>query len=202
MESLFLSFVIAWFLLSLLPGQGVLSTISHSTIYGRRAGIVHVSGQQLGILTHYIIVSSGLGLLLSTSSYALEVIKWCGALYLIYLGLKMFLSKTRLDIDDSESDSLSDKELFSRGFMVNFTNPKGAIFVFALLPQFIDISEPQFPQYFKISIAAIVLNFLAMMIYLFLAEKTLSIFKSKPLMRNLNYVFGCIFIAFAAAIFY
>ena len=133
---------IALFLLSalgllLFPGPAVLYIITQSVAQGRRAGLASVLGIELASLTHAVAAALGLSALLLTSALAFSVVKYLGAAYLIYLGVRtLLLREERQQTPVQVSKSFS--QLFAQGFLVNLLNPKTALFFYAFLPQFVD----------------------------------------------------------------
>ena len=119
------------------PGPNTLYIIARSIQQGRRAGVVSSLGVQAGTLIHVAIAALGLSALVVSSVAAFTVVKYAGAAYLVYLGLKTLLTKASLEPTKAiHYESLS--RIFRQGMVVNLLNPKTALFFFAFLPQFID----------------------------------------------------------------
>jgi threonine/homoserine/homoserine lactone efflux protein len=133
---------LAIFLLSglgilLIPGPAVLYVVTRSVAQGRRAGLASVLGIEMATLVHILAATLGLSALLLSSALAFNIVKYLGAAYLIFLGLRTLLSKKQhQDVSIEPVRSLS--QLFGQGFLVNLLNPKTAIFFYAFLPQFVD----------------------------------------------------------------
>jgi threonine/homoserine/homoserine lactone efflux protein len=123
--------------LLLFPGPAVLYIVSRSVSQGRRAGIASMLGVEVAGLVHTAAAALGLSALLLTSALAFSIVKYLGAAYLIYLGVRTLLAR-----DEHEHVKLLVPERFSRllaqGFVVNILNPKTALFFYAFLPQFVD----------------------------------------------------------------
>ncbi|HKC66185.1 MAG TPA: LysE family translocator [Pyrinomonadaceae bacterium] len=131
--SLFISVTAA---LVFMPGPNTLYIIARSVNQGRRAGIVSSLGVQTGSLIHIAAAALGLSALLMSSALAFGVVKYAGAAYLIYLGVKTLLRKEdAAQAPEVRKASLS--RVFYQGVIVNLLNPKTALFFFAFLPQFI-----------------------------------------------------------------
>lgn len=122
-----------------IPGPAVVYIVTRSISQGRAAGIASVLGINLAALTYAAAAALGLTAILLTSALAFNLVKWAGAAYLIYLGIKAFLSKSELETVEVKKDSL--RRIFAQGYMVNLLNPKMAFFTFAFLPQFVDPSH-------------------------------------------------------------
>jgi threonine/homoserine/homoserine lactone efflux protein len=132
-----LFFIIAAQLLLIVPGPAVLYIVARSIDQGRMAGIVSVLGIGVGTLFHVAAAALGLSALLVSSALAFNVVKYVGAAYLIYLGLRRLFERTEVEpTERPEPQKLS--HIFYQGVVVNLLNPKTALFFFAFLPQFID----------------------------------------------------------------
>jgi threonine/homoserine/homoserine lactone efflux protein len=130
-------FLLAALGLLLIPGPAVLYIVTRSVAQGRRAGLASVLGIELATLCHSMAAAFGLSAILLASSLAFNVVRYLGAAYLVYLGIRTIVSrKTSAAADDSPPPSLS--QLFRKGFLVNLLNPKTALFFYAFLPQFVD----------------------------------------------------------------
>jgi threonine/homoserine/homoserine lactone efflux protein len=130
-------FLLAALGLLLLPGPAVLYIITRSVAQGRRAGLASVLGIELASLTHAVAGALGLSALLLTSALAFTVVKYLGAAYLIYLGIRTLLTRE----ERHQASALAPRsfsQLFAQGFLVNLLNPKTALFFYAFLPQFVD----------------------------------------------------------------
>lgn len=140
--STILFFTLAALGLLLIPGPSVLYIVTRSVSQGRRAGMVSVGGIELAGLTHALAAALGLSALLLTSALAFNIVKFVGAAYLIYLGVRTMLSKDDGKQATAAPQSLS--RLFTQGFLVNLLNPKTALFFYAFLPQFVDPARGAF----------------------------------------------------------
>lgn len=130
------TFAIASLALLLIPGPAVIYVLNRSVSDGREAGLAAVAGLELGNLVHVIAASVGLSAVLATSATAFNVVKWLGAGYLIFVGLRTLA--TRPQMIESLSTSVSRRRSFLQGIVVNTLNPKVALFFLSYLPQFID----------------------------------------------------------------
>ncbi len=132
-----LVFVLAALGLLILPGPAVLYIVTRSVAQGRRAGLASVLGIELASLCHSVAAAFGLSAILVASALAFSVVKYAGAAYLIYLGIRALLGKGQ-SAGDAAPAPRSFSELFRKGFVVNILNPKTALFFYAFLPQFVD----------------------------------------------------------------
>jgi threonine/homoserine/homoserine lactone efflux protein len=142
----FLAFVVATTIMIALPGPSVLLTVAHSISFGWQHALSTVAGATMGIAVQLIVAAIGLTSLLNVVAGAFEWLRWAGAAYLVYLGIKQWRSASEpLKFDTS---SVSKKNLFVQGLVITIPNPKSLIFIAAFLPQFIDAARPlglQFP---------------------------------------------------------
>src|SRR5438067_8391646 len=130
-------FLLAAVGLLLIPGPSVLYILTRSAAQGRRAGLASEGGIELGSLTHAVAATLGLSALLLTSVLAFSIVKYLGAAYLIYLGVRTLLSRH----ESSQTPVPAPKsfpQLFAQGYLVQLLNPKTALFFYAFLPQFVD----------------------------------------------------------------
>ena len=130
-------FVVASLALLVTPGPAVLFIIARSVEQGRAAGLVSVLGIHLGTSVHVAGAALGLSALLMSSALAFAVVKYLGAAYLIWLGIRTLLAKDR-DADTPSPRRAPLARVFRDGFVVNLLNPKTALFFLAFLPQFVD----------------------------------------------------------------
>jgi threonine/homoserine/homoserine lactone efflux protein len=128
-------------LLLLTPGPAVLYIVARSVEQGRIAGLVSVCGITTGTLVHVLAAALGLSALLATSALAFGVVKYLGAGYLIYIGVRRILARTDMQASQKMLPRRSLGRLYRDGFLVNLLNPKTALFFLAFLPQFVDPSR-------------------------------------------------------------
>jgi threonine/homoserine/homoserine lactone efflux protein len=133
-------FVVAAILLLLTPGPAVLYIVARSVEQGRIAGLASVCGIATGTLVHVLAAALGLSALLASSALAFAVVKYAGAVYLIYIGLRR-LQRADAPAAQIELPRRSLGRLYRDGFVVNLLNPKTALFFLAFLPQFVDPSR-------------------------------------------------------------
>jgi threonine/homoserine/homoserine lactone efflux protein len=132
-------FILAALALLLVPGPAVLYIVARSVDQGRSAGLVSVLGVGLGSMVHVAAAALGLSAILVQSAAAFRTIKYLGAAYLIYLGIRRLLGKGDV-IVDARGTNRTLRRILLQGVWVNILNPKTALFFFAFLPQFVDVS--------------------------------------------------------------
>lgn len=142
----YLGFILAAILLNLTPGTDSMYIITRSVSQGQSAGLCSVLGITTGSLIHTLLAALGLSVLLASSPMAFMIVKYIGAAYLCYLGLKMLLSKPSNAIANSLSQDkamgnqhkIDNWQIYKQGVLTNVFNPKVALFFIAFFPQFID----------------------------------------------------------------
>jgi len=130
------AFCVASFVLAVTPGPGVIYIVMRTMAQGRRAGLASVAGVALGNLGNAWGAALGLAVLFAVSSLAFTVVKYAGAAYLLYLGIRMWRSGDANTSRESIHSTMSTAKIFRDGFVVALLNPKTALFFAAFLPQF------------------------------------------------------------------
>ncbi len=131
-------FLVTSFLVALIPGTGVVYTVSSAIGGGARRGLFAAIGCTLGILPHLAAAMLGLSGIMQTGATVFEVVRWAGVAYLVYIGLSMFRAGGALRMDSEAARSASLAAVVRRGILLNLLNPKLTLFFFAFLPQFLD----------------------------------------------------------------
>jgi threonine/homoserine/homoserine lactone efflux protein len=133
-------FVVAALVLLLTPGPAVLYIVARSVEQGRLAGLVSALGVHVGTLVHVAAAALGVSAILVSSALAFDVVKYLGALYLVYIGVRKLLGWDQ-PVEGGALAPRSLRRLFGQGVVVNVLNPKTALFFLAFLPQFVDPSK-------------------------------------------------------------
>lgn len=189
-------FFLATVAISLSPGPGAIAAMGAGLNHGAAQGQRIAFGLALGVWTQLLVVGVGLGALLATSATAFAVIKWLGAAYLVYLGVQQWRTPDRpLVTPGAAEGETTARALVMRGWMVNALNPKGTVFLLAVLPQFVDASQPLLAQYLVIGLTFGVVEFLVMSGYAVLAGRVLGLLRGPAHQRWMNRVFGGLFVA-------
>lgn len=142
-----LTFVAASTLLLLIPGPTILLVLSYAISQGRRVAVSTAAGVAVGDLVAMTASLAGLGALVLASATLFTLLKWVGAVYLVYLGVKMILSAGQADFALPEADAISARRTFSRAAAVTALNPKSISFFIAFVPQFIRPEAALLPQF-------------------------------------------------------
>lgn len=194
--SLWLALAGAGALISFTPGAGAINTMSNSLNAGFRRSIWGILGQQAALVVHVVIVALGVGVLVASSPVAFNVIRYSGAAYLIYLGIRQFLSKPV--VQEGQTAALRDEpvwSIFRRGFWVNLLNPKAIVFFLAFTPQFIRPDQPLFTQYAVLTATIVAIDILVMWFFFAAAARSFQRFTQTPRGQLvLSKVFGVLFV--------
>ena len=195
-----LAFFVAAWLISLSPGAGAISCMAAGMRYGYARAMWNILGLQLGILFVLAIVAAGLGAIIAASTTLFTAIKWLGAAYLVYLGIQQWRAPAAPVTDAGAEVSGTARQLVMRGFLVNATNPKGIVFMLAVLPQFIDPALPQLPQYAICGATLFFTDLVVMSGYTGLAARVLRVLREPHHVRWINRAFGGLFVAAGAVL--
>ncbi|MCI4031063.1 LysE family translocator [Dickeya dianthicola] len=181
------------------PGPGVLLTLTNTLNYNLRTAFVGILGVAAGMGVISIIAASSLGIIITTSQFALVAVKVIGATYLIYLGVKLFRSTPKqVSEENSIERTLPSKvSRFRQGFFVSLFNPKPIVFFMALFPQFISADKPFFWQFCLLSITFCALVVLIHFIYGISAKTVKNKLATGKAFLYLNKVGGTVFMCFA-----
>lgn len=135
----FETFLLTAILLNITPGNDTIFILSRSIAQGRKAGIVSALGIGTGTLIHTLLAAFGLSIIIAESILLFNIIKYAGAAYIIYIGLKMLFGKSQLStVISASKKSANYLKVYRDGIITNVLNPKVALFFIAFLPQFID----------------------------------------------------------------
>jgi homoserine/homoserine lactone efflux protein len=188
-----LAFFVASWLISLSPGPGAVSCMAAGLRHGYRKAIWNIFGLQLGVLLLVGIVAAGLGALLAASHLAFVAIKWFGVAYLVWLGIQQWRAEPK-PMEIGEEPAHDRFAMVSRAFLINASNPKGIIFMLAVLPQFIDPHAAQWPQYLACAATLLFTDAVVMSGYTLLASRVLRSLREPKHLRWVNRSFGGLFV--------
>jgi threonine/homoserine/homoserine lactone efflux protein len=174
-------FFIASLLLNLAPGNDMLYVASRSISQGIKAGIVSALGIFFGCFVHIFAAVLGLSIIVARSAYLFSIIKFAGAAYLIYLGIKALTTKHKNMGNTANQTKVNKWRLFKQGIITNALNPKVAIFFLSYLPQFIDPASSYFKfQLFTLGFWFALQGTLVLIIVAIILGKTKDFFKQNP----------------------
>jgi homoserine/homoserine lactone efflux protein len=197
--SVWLAFFAASWAISLSPGAGAIAAMSSGLSHGFRRGYFTTLGLILGILTQIVVVGAGLGALIAASSLGFMIVKWLGVAYLVFLGIQQWRARPEpLVAADADAPTVTRRQLVLRGWMINAVNPKGTVFLLAVVPQFLDLHASLGQQYAVIAATLAFTDAVVMAGYTALAARVLSVLRSSRQIRLMNRTFGSLFIAAGA----
>ena len=196
-------FLAAW-LIALSPGSGAVLSMSHGLQYGVRQTTATIVGLQIGLASILLVAGAGVGALLLASTTAFMIVKVLGAGYLIWLGVKQW----RAPVDGAASDAaapsepagLSVRQRVLRGALTNATNPKGIVFMVAVLPQFINPKQPLALQLAILLVTTLAVDSVVMHGYAFLASRLRALMQSVRARKTQNRVFGGVLMGMGASL--
>lgn len=186
------AFMLACWVISLSPGAGAIASMSSGLNYGFRHGYWNAIGLQVALVVQFMIVAAGVGVLFATTPWAFQAVKWFGVAYLIYLAYKQWTAPIQT-IEIEQERNQSALALILKGFVVNMSNPKAIVFLLAVLPQFLDLSRPQWLQYLLMAITMVSIDLIVMAGYTGLASKVLRLLRSPSQQKYLNRGFAMMF---------
>jgi homoserine/homoserine lactone efflux protein len=194
--STWLAFFAASWAISISPGAGAVAAMSAGLNHGFKRGYITTLGLVLGIWTQILVVGVGLGAVVATSGTAFLVIKWAGVAYLVWLGIQQWRAPAvPLAAKTEEASQVRVRSMVFRAWVINALNPKGTVFLLAVVPQFLNLAQPLAPQYLIIAATLGFTDLVVMGGYTALAAKVLRALKSESHLRALNRVFGGLFVA-------
>jgi threonine/homoserine/homoserine lactone efflux protein len=169
----FTAFLLAALVLAITPGPGIAYVVARTVAGGRTEGLASCVGTAIGGLVHVLAAAAGLSLIIAQSATAFSVIKYLGAAYLVYLGIKILRSKPP-DLSESEAlAALGARRALRDGMVVEALNVKTAMFFLAFLPQFVNSAELILPQVMLLGSICVLLNTLADVLAVFAADRLL-----------------------------
>jgi threonine/homoserine/homoserine lactone efflux protein len=192
-------FIIAVLLLNITPGADMLYILSNTVQKGFKAGVVATLGTCIGCLFHVFLAVVGLSALLQSSETAFMIVKYIGAIYLVYLGTSMIFSKNKkMNIEKSVNKSKSLKKIFNSGVLINIFNPKIAIFFITFLPQFVGVNSKNISMALLVlGLVFILFGFLTNVIIAYISVNITSKFSFTNTISNIiKKIAGTLFIGF------
>jgi len=194
--STWLAFFAASWAISISPGAGAVAAMSAGLNHGFRRGYFTTFGLVLGIWLQVVVVSLGLGALVATSSTAFLVVKWLGVAYLVFLGIQQWRAPATPMAAKAEAGAalVTRRSMVLRAIMINAVNPKGTVFLLAVVPQFMNLAQPLLPQYAVIAATLGFTDLVVMAGYTALAARVLGALKSPAHIRTMNRTFGGLFV--------
>ena len=198
-----IAFVIAGTLIAISPGSGAVLSMSHGLAYGLKKASATVLGLQFGLVLVLVIAGAGVGSLLLASSLAFTIVKTIGALYLMWLGIQSWRAKA--EVTSVDTAGLAAHPSFGKrvmtGFLTNSTNPKGIIFMVAVLPQFISKDAPLLPQLAILGVTMVTIDSIVMHGYAAMASMMQRFLRDVRAVKIQNRIFGAVLVIMGALLF-
>ncbi len=186
----------ACLIISFTPGAGAINTMSNSLAVGHGRAIWGILGQQVALVIHLLIVAAGLGVVVANSRPAFDAIRYAGAAYLVYLGIRQFSSAPTAAANDPRAEAESAGSMLRRGFWVNLLNPKAIVFFLAFIPGFVRPDLPLLHQYTVICLTILGVDVTVMWLFFAgIARGFRRFTEGERGQRILGRVFGCLFVA-------
>jgi homoserine/homoserine lactone efflux protein len=213
--NVWLTFFAACWVIALSPGSGAVLSMTHGLAYGVRGASATIAGLQAGVAVTLLVAGAGVGALLLASATAFTVVKAVGAAYLIWLGGRQWLAPVVADAPATQGEAApmqpsataphggsmpSVRERFTLGFFTNVTNPKGIVFMVAVLPQFIDPARSLWGQLPVLLVTAVAVDVVVMHGYAFLASRAQRWLATARARRVQNRVFGGVLMAMGVSL--
>lgn len=190
---IWLAFAAASAILLAIPGPTVLLVVAYALGQGKRAAVATTAGVALGDFTAMTASLLGLGMLLATSATLFTILKWAGAAYLVYLGVKLW----RAPVADPallEPTPVSSRRMLGHTWLVTALNPKSIVFFMAFLPQFLDPTSPLLPQFLVMEATFLALATLNAAAYAGLAQSARRLIKTPAIQRAVNRTGGTLLV--------
>lgn len=197
---IWLAFVAASIALLLIPGPTVLLVLGYAISQGKRVAIATVGGVALGDFIAMSASLAGMGALALASATLFTVLKWVGAVYLIYLGIKLFRSASTASPGDPEKvTEISASSVFGHAAAVTALNPKSIVFFIAFVPQFVVVGSPLLPQFAILVVTFVGLGAINALAYALLADKLRAGIARPPVLAWFSRLGGSALIAMGVA---
>ncbi len=210
------AYLFAAIVIAVSPGSGAVLAMSVGLNRGVRRSSVTIAGMQTGLVVILLIAGAGVGSLLLASEVAFTVVKTLGAVYLIWIGLAQWRSATdsppnAAGVSASAEPTLAavtvnpkadNQRQFIKGFLTNVTNPKGIVFMVAVLPQFLTPDRPLWLQLLVLTVTTVAVDTTVMHGYAFAASRLQKLFSNARAMRAQNRIFGGLLMAVGCGLFF
>ena len=194
-----ITFFAASWAISISPGAGAVAAMTAGLQHGFARGYFLTFGLILGLWSQLLLVGAGLGALIVASATAFALVKWLGVAYLLWLGISQWRAPAvGVHAESGGTAVASRRSILARGWALNSVNPKGTLFMLAVVPQFLDPSRPLLAQYLVIAATLAFTDLVINAGYTAFASKALAALRTPRQMRWVNRVFGSLFIALAA----
>ncbi len=189
-------YVFTVFVASIIPGPSMILALTHGIKHGSKLSLYTAFGNSIASMIQASVAITGLGIILTTSTTLFMIIKYIGALYLIYLGIKLFKTPFHIEENKEKNKKVKKAKLFKEAFIVASSNPKALVFFTALFPQFINENQNSFLHYFLLVLILGIIAFSCMMIYSISANGIKILFNKTSLSNYFGKIIGSLFVSF------
>jgi threonine/homoserine/homoserine lactone efflux protein len=189
-------YVLTVFVASIIPGPSMILALTHGIMHGTKLSLYTAFGNSIASMIQASIAITGIGIILTTSTTLFMIIKYIGALYLIYLGIKLFKTHFYIEENKEKNKKVKKAKLFKEAFIVASSNPKALVFFTALFPQFINQNQNSFSHYFLLVLVLGIIAFSCMMIYSISANGIKTLFNKTSLSNYFGKIIGSLFVSF------
>lgn len=194
-----ITFVVMSFFLVILPGPDNVILTRNTLREGTRGGLKTILGICLALLVHTFIAIVGLSAIIASSAYLFSIFKFVGAAYLIYLGVRAFLSvrEDNLNVPTLNTDhQIASENLFRQGFLTDLLNPKVAVFFLTFLPQFVEPHVKSFLPFLLLGLIYAGLTFLYSLFFILLIDQISGFMQKKSTQKVIQGVSGAVLVGF------
>lgn len=203
LSNTFVLFIVTVFIASIIPGPSMFLALSHGLRFGMKKTLFSASGNALVTFCQALISFLGLGVVLATSTFAFQLIKWAGAVYLIFMGVGFIRSAKAQGFESNHAlpnAAVSGRTLFTQSAIVTAANPKALIFFTAIFPQFVNPDKTFMAQAILLTTTCTFIGFICFLIYAALGQKLMGWFASANIKLWLQRAFGTTFIGSGVAL--
>ncbi len=192
--SVWLSFVGTVMLIAFTPGPSVLLATANSMKYGTKKTVGTILGDLSANLCQIALASLGLASFVISSGAIFQFIKWCGVVYLIYMGLSKIFGKVQIELSGKKDQERSFSKLYGEGFLMSAANPKAIVFFAALFPLFLDPNAPFLLQVSILALTFLAIDGISLLIYARFAEQLKSYLENREKVHLQNKIVGSLLI--------
>ena len=187
------AFALATAVLILIPGPSIMLTVAHASLHGAWRTLNTVNGAIAACLVHVVIAATGISWLMVLAAEWFEALRWFGVAYLVFMGIQSWRAVARAEAE-ATSRPRSGRSLFTEGFLVTLSNPKGIIFVAAFFPQFLTPAAPVLPQFLVLGTTYLTIAYALTAAYGFAAARVSGMFRGPRAARLRGRLTGTVLI--------
>lgn len=193
-------FLLTSLVVVLIPGTGVIYTVSSSVAGGRRRGLIAAVGCTLGIVPHMLAAMLGLSGIMQAGSAVFEAVRWAGVAYLVFMGVSMIREAGTAPLEEGDAPAEAAVGVVRRGILLNVLNPKLTLFFFAFLPQFLDATPGLLdPRLVYLGAVFMLMTLAVFAVYALASAAARDLLLAAPAARRwMERAFGAVLVAFAA----